>query len=423
MSCTDAPTAATAGAAAAVAAGAAADATTAEAPGGDGRWWRGVLVTWHTSFFVIVALVVLELGTVHGANRWIAVGTLGGLVAGYLVFARAWMHTNDGPAERRAGWCYLAVVTAAVCALTATFAGASTVLFGLMPQIYAMLERPLRWLAWTLPLYAAMITITVIQFGWSSVPGDTPSLIGAPLIGMTMVRFVGLLLGETERRGKLIAELERTRDELAEVHHQAGALAERERLAHEIHDTLAQGFTSILMLIQGADAAVDHAPRAAHERLALAERAARDNLAEARALIAALAPPDLLDTGLDVAIERICRRVEREMGIPVTVEITGPHRTVDIDTQVVLVRAVQEALANVRKHAGASTATVTVAYQPARVELRVADDGHGFANQNVDQLDHGYGLAGMRRRAEQLGGDLTIGNGRRGAWLRIGVPA
>src|SRR5262249_56364588 len=97
--------------------------------------------------------------------------------------------------------------------------------------------------------------------------------------------------GESEQRAVLIGELRQTRDELATVSHEAGVLAEGERLAAEIHDTLAQGFTSVLMLLQAAEADVERDPEQARRHLKLPQQAAPDNPAEARTLVAAPVPP------------------------------------------------------------------------------------------------------------------------------------
>jgi signal transduction histidine kinase len=156
------------------------------------------------------------------------------------------------------------------------------------------------------------------------------------------------IITESNRRAELVAELRATRAELAEAHHQAGVLAERERLAHEIHDTLAQGFTSILMLAQAADTAVDHNPAAARERIEMIEDTARENLAEARSLIVALGPADLASDGpasLSEALGRLAQRFGTELDLDVAVNVAGRVRSLPANVEVVLLRATQEALA------------------------------------------------------------------------------
>src|SRR5262249_44379654 len=201
--------------------------------------------------------------------------------------------------------------------------------------------------------------------------------------------------GESEQRAVLIGELRQTRDELATVSHEAGVLAERERLAAEIHDTLAQGFTSVLMLLQAAEAGLDLDPEQVRRHLRLAQRTARDNLAEARALVAALAPPEL-DGGLPAALRRLADRFGQELAIESSVAVRGAVRWLPASCEVVLLRAAQEALANVRKHAGATAVAVTLSYRDSSAELTVRDDGRGFAPGAVPAA--GYGPSRMPGR-------------------------
>ena len=129
---------------------------------------------------------------------------------------------------------------------------------------------------------------------------------------------------------------------MATLSAERGALAERERLAGEIHDTLAQGFTSIIMLLQAARGTADRAGQ---------YRTARENLAEARTLITALRPAPLSGATLEEALGRITAQFGEELAVSTTFEVRGDSRTTSTKVEVVLLRAAQEALANVRKHA------------------------------------------------------------------------
>ncbi|WP_328460785.1 sensor histidine kinase [Actinoplanes sp. NBC_00393] len=219
---------------------------------------------------------------------------------------------------------------------------------------------------------------------------------------------------ESEQRAQLIAELEASRAELARLSHEAGVAAERNRLAGEIHDTLAQGFTSIITLIQAAD------PSLRDERLALAVRTARENLAESRALIAALSPSALASSSLPFAVRRQSTRFAEEAGVPCTSRVTGEPRDLPTRVEVVLLRAAQEALTNVRRHASASEVAVLLAYTPSSVRLVVRDDGVGFDAS----AEGGFGLPGMRSRAGQVGGTLTIHSSpESGTTVELEIPA
>jgi signal transduction histidine kinase len=226
------------------------------------------------------------------------------------------------------------------------------------------------------------------------------------------------IIAQSAQRAGLIDELERTRAALAAERHDAGVLAERTRLAAEIHDTLAQGFTSILMLARAAGATVARDPDAAREQLGLIERTATENLAEARSLVAALAPAALDGTSLPEALRRLAARHEQETGVPVEATVDGDPVACP-DRDVVVLRAAQEALANVRKHAGASAVRVGLAYGNG-VVLTVSDDGRGF---DPSAAGGGFGLPGMRRRAKDSGGNVTVDSAPgAGTTIRVVLP-
>ena len=199
-------------------------------------------------------------------------------------------------------------------------------------------------------------------------------------------------------------------------------LAERERLAREIHDTLAQGFTSVVVLLELAESDVDTDPAAARRRLATARETARQNLAEARALVAALSPADLQAAPLPEAIGRLVDRFGAETGLPARLAVTGEPQPLAANREVVLLRSAQEALANVRKHAGAGRVEVSLDCTATGTSLAVLDDGSGF---DPAAPTGGYGLAGMRRRVEEIGGTLCrqwTGPGPRSVGVRCMMP-
>ncbi|HEY0935689.1 MAG TPA: sensor histidine kinase [Trebonia sp.] len=245
-------------------------------------------------------------------------------------------------------------------------------------------------------------------------------------VGFTWVfsRWTVRVIEQSHERAALLAQLEAAQEELAEVNHEAGALAERQRLAAEIHDTLAQGFLSIVTLIQAAQVTrVAADPASEHLELALAT--ARENLAEARALIAALAPASLDDGGLPGAVARAAEVAGRAAGIGVTCASEGAVRPLPTVTEVVLLRVCQEALANVRRHAAATRAEVRLSYTAATVELSVADDGRGFALAGQSgPPGGGFGLRGMRERLRQAGGTLSVTTAPgAGTTVRAEIPA
>lgn len=233
-------------------------------------------------------------------------------------------------------------------------------------------------------------------------------------------------------------ETELLQAELAETHRAAGVQAERTRLSRDIHDTLAQGFSSILLLAR-AGAATDDAE--AHRRfLGQIETSAAEHLDEARRVVGALAPAPL-ESGLADALRRIAARFTEETGVASEVRVEGDFNLDEAGgsgsgdaggsnlaalppvLEVALLRTAQAALANVRQHAQASRVVLTLADAGASVRLDVVDDGVGFDVREVgrrgagreDLVGGGYGLRASDERLRELGGGLdlesTVGEG------------
>ncbi|WP_293771635.1 sensor histidine kinase [uncultured Corynebacterium sp.] len=207
-------------------------------------------------------------------------------------------------------------------------------------------------------------------------------------------------------------ELKETQAQLAESEHNAGVVAERQRIAHEIHDTLAQGLSSIQMLLHAADADLDkHDEAKARERIGLARKTAADNLAEARAMIAALQPAALAETSLAEALERMAQGFAATSGIDIDVDVEGEACQLPMKQEAALLRVAQGAVGNVVKHSGAARARITVTYDEDEVRVDVVDNGKGFDVDAVESRPAGLGhigLSAMRRRAAELGGEVVI---------------
>lgn len=216
------------------------------------------------------------------------------------------------------------------------------------------------------------------------------------LLGLWMHRIVEQ--GD-ERTRQLRAELDLAQLQLAEAQRREGATAERDRMAREIHDTLAQGFASIVVLAEAARVALAADPGKSVKQLQSIESTARENLAEARILVGA-APAS--QRSLVQALRRTLDRFAEDTGISVTAEL--PDIELDQSARIALLRCTQESLANVRRHAAASVVGVVLAQYDDRVELEITDDGRGF----VVGQSPGFGLAGMRRRLAELSGELTV---------------
>ncbi|MEU6439256.1 sensor histidine kinase [Streptomyces sp. NPDC047046] len=218
-------------------------------------------------------------------------------------------------------------------------------------------------------------------------------------MGLWLHRFIGL---NNERNEQLSAELHLTQEELAAAYQRQGAADERERLSREIHDTLAQGFASIVVLAEAARGATLADPDRCLQQLTSIERTARENLAEARVLVGSAPEGGVAPGSVTTTLRRTLDRFAQDTGVTVSAEL--PDVDLDQRTRVALLRCTQESLANVRKHSGASTVGVVLTAFPGGVELEITDDGRGF----LVEESRGFGLDGMRRRLAELDGELTV---------------
>ncbi len=383
-------------------------------------------IGWHVVWLGVLAVVggVLALGDVEPGPAGAGIAAVVGMAGVYLLLGVRLLRARLQGRERDSRSApYLVVVVAGLLVIQGVGGEGlmAPLLFALFPQIWNFFSRRGAVVA----TIAVPVVLALARWGH----GGWRASDAAEVALYTVAQFsVSLLLGlwitglvrESQGRAELLAQLERTRADLAATEHARGVLAERQRMAGEIHDTLAQGFTSIIALAQAADAALDADPALARERLHLMEATARENLAEARAIVAALAPPALDDARLAGALARLVRRFTDETGLPADLAVDPDLPDLAPEAEVVLLRAAQEGLANVRQHARARTASVSLALDDWQVELQVVDDGVGVAAQ---QAPHGYGLAAMAARAEQAGGSLqrTAAPGG-GTALRVRLP-
>lgn len=215
----------------------------------------------------------------------------------------------------------------------------------------------------------------------------------------------------TERkREELVARLEEALHENAGLHAQlvaqareSGAQDERQRLAGEIHDTLAQGLAGIITQLQAAERSVK-VDGETEEHVARALALARSSLTEARRSVRALAPQELSRAQLPDALRTLTERWSRDEGTPARVETTGESVPLSPAIEVALFRVAQESLTNVAKHAEASRVGVTLSYAGPDVLLDVRDDGRGFTTR----AGTGFGLTSMRERVRGVGGHIEV---------------
>ena len=216
-------------------------------------------------------------------------------------------------------------------------------------------------------------------------------------------------LSEVNRRLEAtIAENEGLHGQLLAQAREAGVLDERRRMAQEIHDTLAQGLTGIVTQLQAAEQAASRTPddlAGWRRHVDAATRLARESLTEARRSVDALRPEPLEGCRLSDALAGVAERWSALNGIPAQVTTTGTARPIDQEAEFALLRAAQEALANVARHAHASRVGLTISYMENEVAVDVRDDGAGF---DPALAGSGFGLVAMRQRIAALSGTLQV---------------
>jgi len=380
---------------------------------------------WHSRFWIwdvyliagtVVAVVIVLLFPDRAETRpLVAAGLLVALVGWLIGFGLSQSATQRGGTRLTVFLCGAMLLIVSAMALTPTA-------FGALPVAYPLLFMSLT----TPPAVVAAVAISVVpllsQLAWYGTDGRDLAITAA-LTGMTVVvsPMIGIWVRSAIEQGQRLetvtAELASSRAEAARLAHEAGTTAERSRLAREIHDTLAQGFTSIVTLSQAADASWDSDPDTARAQVRLIEQTARDNLAESRALVADLSPAPIADASLADALRRLGERHYAETVVPVAVSAASAPLPTAIE--VVLLRSAQEALANVRKHAQATDVGLMLCQSAGGARLTLRDNGIGF-----DPPRPGYGLTGMRHRVEQVGGSMRVDSAPgAGTLVEVEVPA
>jgi signal transduction histidine kinase len=363
---------------------------------------------WDAYFAVVFAacVAIVEAGKLDATGRIACTAALAAMVPWYLFLGRPLMNTDGATRAAGArGIVYLAGLVVLFTVAQSQNANAWFLAFALLPMCFHV----------TTLRYGLVFVVILNVIAGALVVRRDPGLPGAlTALGIVVFavafsyaysRWIMKVIEQSLERAALIEQLESARAELAAAHHQAGVLAERHRLAGEIHDTLAQGFTSIVTLLQAVEASLGPERDQARRHLGLALATARENLAEARSLVTTLTPAALNEATLADTIRRVTGTAAAQAGLRADVEVTGTARRLPTGTEVVLLRVAQEALANVRKHAAAGNVEVRLCYAGTAVRLTVRDDGQGF---DPARTSDGYGLRGMRERVRQVGGTVTI---------------
>ena len=363
---------------------------------GTGRW---LAVGLHGVFLALVAVSVLRAATVPS----VVAGTLIGIW--YLVGVA-------GQSRRSPSLIALWLGVLTVIWTTASYAVSPDFVWLAFPLFFLYL--------FLLPLpigVSAVVAVTAIAIGALARDGalEVGEVIG-PIIGAIVATISALsyrgLSEEHERTQTLLAELEATRDRLAEAERERGALDERRRVARDVHDTIAQGLSSIILLARAAQLAPDDDS----DRIGQIEGIAQANLNDARRIVSALSPAELDSDPLPEAVEGVVSGVSDASDVNAWFVCVGERSRLPLDQEIAFLRVTQGALANVANHSGAQRCEVVLTYEHDATTLVIADDGVGFDRANTARdPESGFGIAVMETRVAAVGGSLDIdttpGNG------------
>ncbi|MEV0634575.1 sensor histidine kinase [Streptomyces sp. NPDC050619] len=384
----------------------------------DERWLAAVV---HSAFFLLLGSSFARFLTrEQGGAR------TGWVVALFAVFCLLYVlgqllapapRPGSAPATRHLAW--LGSVSAVWIVLLVLAPSAT---WCAMPLLFAGLHAlPARIAVPFAAVLTALIVATEVRV--ADGPLNPNMVVAPPAVAAVATAVLVHLQRQGARQRVLIEDLVRTRRDLAATEHRAGVLAERQRLSTEIHDTLAQGLSSQRMLLQAAERVWRTDPDAAREHVREAAQITSRSLAEARRFVHDLAPADLAEHSLPGALTALA---ERESGPGLTVEfrLDGDLGRLPERVESALLRIAQGALANVREHAAATRAALTLTCLDDEVALDIADNGRGFETDGPRGMPapsaphslsppepgrtRGHGLPAMRIRAGQSGGTLTV---------------
>jgi signal transduction histidine kinase len=322
---------------------------------------------------------------------------------------RIWNNPKRGMLYLVPGW----VIWGGLVALT----NQSLMLIGIfLPLVFS--RFPIRWstgitIFQTLGLYFLYIMLDPTE-NWFLI---LMIILGLLFISTIIGTFISSIIKQSTDRQRLIDELTRSRADLMRVEREAGRLTERQRLARDIHDTLAQHFTSIIMHLSAAKYSN---PESVQSEVQQAEDAAREGLGEIRRIVWDMQPEQIERASLVEAVEELAARWSAETSVLVKMKVTGTPRSLPSSAETALLRISQEAMHNITKHAQAKNVNITFSFMEDLFVMDIADDGVGF---NPSKANGGFGLKTMRDRIEELSGIFTIESEQgRGTAIAVSLP-
>ena len=349
-----------------------------------------VLMWMHAGFYLLLVTSAVRYLFSHGlSEEWVLLLVLSTLLAG--VYA--------GGSILLAGSSFAGTWLMAVLLLWGTLAFmAPSFVWCAFPLFFACRHLLTGWEA----RISLVLVVGVMIAALARLTGgpDIALIVGPVAVAVLMLAVYNRVEQESLARKKLLDELTEAQTELNTSKQREGALAERERLAREIHDTVTQDLTQSVLLLEAADQLWEIERSSSRSLLIKATASVRRSLVEARSLVHNLTSPQLTSRSLAEALRSATADIPA-----LQLTVTGDEYDLRPETSHALLRIAQSAAANVRLHSGADTAVLTLTYVDDGVSLDLFDNGKGFDAQSEHP---GYGIRAMRQRAEQLGGTLTV---------------
>ncbi|MEO7348416.1 MAG: histidine kinase [Terrimesophilobacter sp.] len=331
------------------------------------KWWNIAVV----ALAAILSVMLLAL-----SDPLPMPAMIGGQVT-LLVFVAAWFTLGRMSwRSPRAGVAFITIMIVSTGIGTFIYPTLASLQCVAYPLLWTICDNRRRALIANIALAVTVAVAFMARFGFTSEAIVSAIFIATLSLGFSIALglWISHIFDLSAERLQLLEELRAAEGNVAALHREAGIVSERERLSRELHDTLAQGLTGLVMITQGARRDLDAGSvERARNALDLLEENARAALIETRSLVASGAAVEV-PGGIVPALQRLSERFERETGVAVTAT-ADDLPALDRATEVVLLRCAQEALANIRKHSSATTATVEVHGSSAHIELRVTDDG------------------------------------------------
>lgn len=380
--------------------------------------WEPLVSTWlpYGALAIPTLLSLLQPGQTWGALGW---------TMALVALAATWVFTlhTRVPEPRHAHAGRMRVYFAGLLLLGAALMTRNSIffVFTLTGFFHAVLLR-----SWPLMVLGVALTSILINTIITGFPWPTPEgwwIFGTIIVIQTIAIGFGTVMSErmmalSEQRRQAVTRLEAALQENVGLHtqlltqaHEAGVLDERQRMAREIHDTLAQGLAGIITQLEAAEQTARD-PDQWRRHLDKARTLARSSLMEARRSVEALQPEPLERVPLPQALAQMAQQWAETTGVTLQIETTGVLQPLLPEIEATLFRVAQESLVNVAKHAHASRVGVTLSYMEDVVVLDVRDNGVGFAyrvrESAATSLEQGFGLRGMEQRLNRVAGSLSI---------------